>query len=177
MARRKKRKYVPGTGSAPPPDTRPDEPPEAPAPAGPPRRDEPPVGPPEPVPTGPTGPTGPSEPAESQLDIDDKTRKLNRLYWMRAALAVIAGISATFIFAPLEGETRRWASIGYMIILFAGTVFVAKAMRIPLPRADRKKIVTQALPSYIFLYLFVWVASHTIVHAASPESDAFSPLP
>ena len=64
-----------------------------------------------------------------------------------------------------------------MIILFAGTVFVAKAMRIPLPRSDRKKIVTQALPSYIFLYLFVWVVSHTIVHAVSPESDAFSPLP
>lgn len=177
MARRKKRKYVPGTGRAPPPDTRPDEPPEAPAPAPPPGRDEPPAGPPEPDPAGPPEPPGPPEPFESQLDIDDKTHKLNRLYWMRAALAVIAGISATFLFAPLEGETRRWASIGYMIILFAGTVFVAKSMRIPLPKSDRKKIVTQALPSYIFLYLFVWVASHTIVHAASPESDVFSPLP
>ena len=91
-----------------PSDTRPDKPPEAPAPAGPPRRDEPPVGstpPTEPTePTEPTGPPGPSEPVESQLDIDDKTHKLNRLYWMRAALAVIAGISATFLFAPLEGR-------------------------------------------------------------------------
>ena len=178
MARRKKRKYVPGTGGPPPSDARPDKPPEA--PAGPPRPDEPPVGstpptePTEPVDAGPPGPLGPGEPVESQLDLDEKTRKLNRLYWMRAALAVIAGASATFLFAPLEGETRRWASIGYMIILFAGTVFVAKTMRIPLPKADRKKIVTQALPSYIFLYLFVWVVSHTIAHAVSPESDAFS---
>ncbi|MCE2508527.1 MAG: hypothetical protein J4G04_04400 [Nitrosopumilaceae archaeon] len=88
-----------------------------------------------------------------------------------------AGISATFIFEPFEGETRRWASIGYMIILFAGTVFVAKTMRIPLSKSDRKKIVTQALPSYVLMYLFVWVMSYTIVNASAPDAGMMSPLP
>ena len=179
MARRKKRKYTPGTGSAPPPKvpppTEPDAPtppPDPPKPAGRPGSAPPPTEP-------PTEPPGVPEPIppEAEIYADDRSHKLNRLYWLRIILAVAAGISATFIFEPFEGETRRWASIGYMIVLFAGTVFVAKTMRIPLSRADRKKIVTQALPSYVLMYLFVWVMSYTIVNASAPDAGMMSPLP
>lgn len=137
--------------------------------------------PPPPIPPDPPDvpeiPEAPEPlPHDAAISIDDRAHKLNQLYWLRIALAVAAGISATFIFDPYEGEARRWASIGYMIILFAATVFVARAMRIPLPKSDRKKIVTQALPSYIFVYLFVWVLSYTIVNV--PASDtALSPFP
>ena len=48
----------------------------------------------------------------------DKDKKLNKLFWLRVALAVIAGTAATFIFEDIEGEERRWASIGFMIIVF-----------------------------------------------------------
>ena len=36
-----------------------------------------------------------------------------------------------------------------------------------LPSSDRKKIVTQGIGSYIFLYLFTWIVSYTLVHSGS----------
>ena len=133
------------------------------------RRSLPPNPPPDPLPPVEPPPVEPPpppiEPAPENIDIDNRKRKLDQLYWMRIALAVIAGAAATFLFEPLEGEERRWASIGFMIVLFTGTVVAAKLMRIQLPSSDRKKIITQALPSYVLLYLFVWILSYTILHS------------
>ncbi len=95
----------------------------------------------------------------------ENTRKLNLLYWLRVILAVTAGIVATFIFEDIEGEDKRWASIGFMIIIFLGTIVVAKNMKMQLASSDRKKVVTQAIGSYVFLYLFTWIVTHTIVNA------------
>ena len=96
---------------------------------------------------------------------DETTRKLDKLYWFRIALAVIGGTAATFMFDSIEGEERRWASIGFMIIIFIASIVMAKSMNLKLPKSDRKKIVTQALGSYIFLYLFSWILSYTLVNA------------
>ena len=85
-------------------------------------------------------------------------------------LAIIAGTAATFIFEGIEGEERRWASIGFMIIVFFGTIIVAKGMKMQLPSSDRKKLVTQAIGSYIFLYLFTWIVSYTLVNSGSISS-------
>ena len=108
-----------------------------------------------------------AEPQISDTEKSDKDKKLNKLFWMRVALAVIAGTAATFIFEDIEGEERRWASIGFMIIVFIVTIIIAKGMKIQLPSSDRKKIVTQAIGSYIFLYLFTWIVSYTLVHSGS----------
>ncbi len=89
---------------------------------------------------------------------------------MRIALAVIAGTAATFIFEDIEGEERRWASIAFMIILFFGSIIVAKGMKMQLPSSDRKKLVTQALGSYVFLYLFTWILTYTLVNAGTVSS-------
>ena len=113
----------------------------------------------ESVPNTPSG-----EPPVSIAEKSEKDRKLNKLFWMRVALAIIAGTAATFIFEDIEGEERRWASIGFMIIVFFGTVIVAKGMKMQLPSSDRKKIVTQAIGSYVFLYLFSWIVSYTLTH-------------
>ena len=109
----------------------------------------------------------PSEPSGNQTENTEKERKLNKLFWLRVILAVVAGTIATFIFEDIEGEERRWASIIFMIIIFAGTIVVAKNMKMQLPASDRKKIVTQGIGSYIFLYLFTWIVTYTIVHAGS----------
>ena len=114
--------------------------------------------------------TPPTEPETNQITTTDYEKKLNTLFWLRVALAVIAGTLATFIFEGIEGEERRWASIGFMIIIFAGTIVVAKGMKMQLPSSDRKKIVTQGIGSYIFLYLFIWIVSYTIVNAGSVTS-------
>ncbi len=124
--------------------------------------------------TTPEAPSG--EPAMNEAERDEKDRKLNKLFWMRVALAVIAGTAATFIFEDIEGEDRRWSSIGFMIIVFFGTIIVAKGMKMQLPRSDRKKIVTQGIGSYIFMYLFTWILTHTIVNAGSASSGIFSPI-
>jgi hypothetical protein len=109
-------------------------------------------------------PEAPSQPSVSVAEKSEKDRKLNQLFWLRIALAIIAGTSATFIFEDIEGEERRWASIGYMIGIFFATVIVAKSMKMQLPSSDRKKVVTQAIGSYVFLYLFSWIVSYTLTH-------------
>ncbi len=125
----------------------------------------------EPVPDTPTAPPI-SEAAKSEKD-----RKLSKLYWMRIALAIIAGAAATFLFEDIEGEERRWTSIAFMIILFIGSIVVAKSMNMQLPSSDRKKIVTQALGSYVFLYLFIWILTNTIVNVGTVSNGMPSLLP
>ncbi|WP_371504366.1 hypothetical protein [Nitrosopumilus adriaticus] len=111
-----------------------------------------------------------TDPPVSVAEKSEKDRKLNKLFWMRVALAIIAGTAATFIFEDIEGEDRRWASIAFMIIVFFGTIIVAKGMKMQLPSSDRKKIVTQAIGSYVFLYLFTWIVTYTLVHSGSVSS-------
>ena len=112
----------------------------------------------------------PTEPTTNIAENSEKDRKLNKLFWLRVSLAIIAGTAATFIFEDIEGEERRWSSIGFMIIIFAGTIVIAKGMKMQLPSSDRKKIVTQGIGSYIFLYLFTWIVTYTLVHAGSASS-------
>lgn len=114
--------------------------------------------------------TPPTDPPKEQIMPTETERKLNKLFWLRVGLAVIAGTIATFIFEGIEGEERRWASIGFMIIIFVGTIVVAKGMKMQLPSSDRKKIVTQGIGSYIFLYLFIWIVTYTLVHSGSASS-------
>jgi len=102
------------------------------------------------------------DPSISDAAKNAKDKKLSKLFWMRIALGIGAGIVTTFIFEDIEGEERRWASIGFMIILFFASIIVAKAMNLQLPPSDRKKIVTQGIGSYVFLYLFSWIVSYTL---------------
>ena len=112
----------------------------------------------------------------SSAEKSDKDKKLNKLFWLRVGLAVIAGIAATFIFEGIEGEDRRWASIAFMIVIFAGTIVVAKGMKMQLPSSDRKKIVTQGIGSYVFMYLFMWILSYTLVNVGSGATGIPSPI-
>jgi cation transport ATPase len=117
-----------------------------------------------------------SEPIVNQEEKSEKDKKLNKLFWLRVGFAVIAGTLATFLFENIQGEERRWASIVFMIIVFIVTIFIAKSMKMQLPSSDRKKIVTQGIGSYIFLYLFVWILTYTIVHSSTVSTGIPSPL-
>ena len=120
----------------------------------------------------------PSVPVENQVEKSEKDKKLNKLFWLRVSFAVIAGTAATFIFDDISNmEEKRWISIGFMIIVFMVTIVIAKGMKIQLPSSDRKKIVTQAIGSYIFIYLFVWVLTNTLVHGSNVATVIPSPLP
>ena len=92
-------------------------------------------------------------------------KRANKLFWLRIAFALIGGTMATFLFEGIEhDEQHRWTSIGFMIILFLVTCFIAKGMKISFPKSDRKKIVTTGIGSFIFLYLFSWIMSFTLLN-------------
>jgi len=116
------------------------------------------------------------EPISNQESKSEKDKKLDKLFWLRIGFAVIAGTLATFLFENIQGEERRWTSIAFMIIVFIVTIFIAKSMKMQLPSSDRKKIVTQGIGSYIFLYLFVWILTYTIVHANTVSTGIPSPF-
>ena len=128
------------------------------------RRDSPPT---EPVDTS-------APPASSEQEILTKKRT-NVLFWMRIAFALIGGAIATFAFDSIEdSEEKRWTSIIFMIGLFVATCVIAKGMKINFSRADRKKLVTTGIGSYIFLYLFAWILSYTLLNL--PQSNIPTPF-
>ena len=92
-------------------------------------------------------------------------KRTNTLFWMRIAFALIGGVAATFLFDEIgDSEEKRWTSITFMIVLFIVTCFIAKGMKINFPRSDRKKLVTTGIGSYVFLYLFAWIMTHTMLN-------------
>jgi multidrug transporter EmrE-like cation transporter len=119
-----------------------------------------------------TSDTPPTEPIQSDQEKSYTKRKLDKLFWLRIGLAVLAGIAATFLFDTIEGEERRWASIIFMIIIFIVSIVIAKGMNLQLPKSDRKKLVTTGIGSYIFIYLFMWILTYTIVNL--PKDSVFS---
>lgn len=159
MAKFKKRRHGPTEGrpQRPPAEAKPGSPPEA---------------KPTPKPEAPAE-KPPEMPPVSAVQQDEKDAKLNILFWLRVACAVGAGTAATFLFDSYEGEERRWASIAFMIAVFIATIVVAKSMRIPFSLADRKKLVTQGIGSYVFLYLFVWIISYTLANLDGGAQVAF----
>ena len=119
----------------------------------------------------------PKEKELSETETREYKRKLDKLFWLRVSLAVIAGTAATFIFEPIEGEERRWASIGFMIVVFIISTIIGKGMRIQLPSSDRKKLVTTGIGSYVFIYLFIWILTYTLVNISSTGNAIPSPFP
>ena len=165
MARFKKKKSAPTRGKdepkkeAPKDDTGPAEEPGEDLTKAPPVEDK--------TPPTESAPGDDSSPAQQS----EKDSKLNRLFWLRVVFAIAAGVTATFIFDSVEGEERRWASIAFMIIVFIATIIIGKTMRIPFALSDRKKIVTQGIGSYVFIYLFMWIISYTLVNVGNVESS------
>ena len=131
------------------------------------------------VPLGSSSDTPDVEP-DPQPVISDEQQSITKkrtdiLFWLRFAFAMIGGSIATFLFEGIEdSEERRWSSIIFMIILFIVTCFIAKGMKINFPKSDRKKLVTTGMGSYIFLYLFAWIMTYTLLNL--PKEDFSLPF-
>ena len=123
----------------------------------------------------PTEPVDTSAPSVSSQEEILTKKRTNVLFWMRIAFALIGGAIATFAFDSIEdSEEKRWTSILFMIGLFIATCVIAKGMKINFSRADRKKLVTTGIGSYIFLYLFAWILSYTLLNL--PQSNIPTPF-
>ena len=106
-----------------------------------------------------------TEPVVSEEQKDITKKRTDMLFWLRFGFAIAGGAIATFLFEGIENsEEHRWSSIGFMIVLFIITCFIAKSMKINFPKSDRKKLVTTGIGSYIFLYLFAWIMTHTMLN-------------
>jgi len=111
--------------------------------------------------------------SEEQQNITKK--RTNMLFWMRIGFALIGGAIATFLFEGIEDtEEHRWSSIIFMIVLFIITCFIAKGMKINFPKSDRKKLVTTGIGSFIFMYLFAWIMTYTLLNL--PRDDFSLPF-
>ena len=112
-----------------------------------------------------TPPTDSEETFTTDAETKNIKKKDTKLFWLRVGFSIIGGIAATFLFEGIEhDEEHRWTSIGFMIVLFLVTCVIAKGMKINYPRSDRKKIVTTGIGSFIFLYLFAWIMSFTLLN-------------
>ena len=117
----------------------------------------------------------PTEPVVSEEQKNIIKKRTNKLFWLRFGFAIIGGAIATFLFEEIDGsEERRWSSIIFMIVLFIITCFIAKGMKINFPKADRKKLVTTGMGSYVFLYLFAWIMTYTLLNL--PREDFSLPF-
>ena len=117
----------------------------------------------------------PPTPVISEEEKNIIKKRTNTLFWMRFGFAIIGGAIATFLFEEIDGnEERRWSSIIFMIVLFIITCFIAKGMKINFPKADRKKLVTTGMGSFVFLYLFAWIMTYTLLNL--PREDFSLPF-
>src|SRR3990172_8786179 len=91
----------------------------------------------------------PTEPVQNEEEKSYTKKKLDQLFWLRIALAVIAGILATFIFEPIEGEDRRWGSIAFIIIVFIFSLVIEKEMNLKLPTEMINTIIKKAIEPHL----------------------------
>ena len=109
------------------------------------------------------------DPTEDPIDKSATKKLTDRLFWLRIAVAIAGGVIATFAFEDIvDMEEKRWTSIGFMIMLFIATAIVAKSWKIRI--ANRKKYVTTGIGSFVFMYLFTWIFTYTVVNAGTSQS-------
>ena len=109
------------------------------------------------------------DPTEDPMDKSATKKLTDRLFWLRIAVAISGGIIATFAFEDIaDVEEKRWTSIGFMIMLFVATAIIAKSWKIRI--AKKKKYVTTGIGSFVFMYLFMWIFSYTVVNAGTSQS-------
>ena len=117
----------------------------------------------------------PTEPVVSDEQKNITKKRTDMLFWLRIGFALIGGAIATFLFEGIEdSEEHRWSSIIFMIVIFIITCFIAKGMKINFPKSDRKKLVTTGIGSYIFMYLFAWIMTYTLLNL--PRDDFSLPF-
>ena len=107
----------------------------------------------------------PNEPTATQTEGVTKN-PIGTLFWIRIGLGVLAGIISAFVGNSIDTNSRPYVGFGIMIVLFIISYGIAKAMRIPLPPSDKKKLIMTGIGSYFFIFLFTWILVHTLMHPA-----------
>ena len=103
-------------------------------------------------------------PGTSQTEESKVKGGLDKLFWLRVGMGVLAGSLSAIIGNDQVESTRVVLGFGIMIILFAGSYVIAKSMRIPIPISDKKKLITTGYGSYFLMFIFCWILVNTLIH-------------
>ncbi|HJU14322.1 MAG TPA: hypothetical protein VJ792_07700 [Candidatus Nitrosotalea sp.] len=107
-------------------------------------------------------------PTEPQVTEDDETRVrrgLNRVFWLRVGLGILAGAVSAFLGSPMEVSQRLVVGFGIMIVLFIVSYGIAKGFKVPLLPSDKRKLATTGYGSYFLMFIFSWILINTIINA------------
>jgi len=107
----------------------------------------------------------PNEPTTTQTEGVTKN-PIGTLFWIRIGFGVLAGIISAFVGNSVDADSRPYVGFGIMIVLFIISYGIAKAMRIPLPPSDKKKLIMTGIGSYFFIFIFTWILVNTLMHPA-----------
>ncbi len=103
----------------------------------------------------------PPEAEESKIK-----RGLDKVFWLRVGLGILAGALSAEIGSPMQhAHDKAFVGLGIMIVLFIISYGIAKALRVPLLPADKRKLVMTGIGSYFLMFLFSWILVNTVIHA------------
>ncbi len=103
----------------------------------------------------------------SQTDESRIKGGLDKLFWLRVGLGVLAGSLAAIIGSGpsfSDESSRVGIGFGIMIILFIVSYVIAKSLRIPIAISDKKKLITTGYGSYFLMFIFCWILVNTLIH-------------
>jgi hypothetical protein len=119
----------------------------------------------KPAPNNPnTKDTSPEVPAPNQTEGVKRKNPLDKLFWLRVGMGILAGALSAELGYSIEETSRPFLGFGIMIILFIISYAIAKAMRIQLPTSDKKKLIMTGIGSYFFMFVFSWIIVNTLIH-------------
>jgi len=119
----------------------------------------------KPAPNNPNTKDVPPEVPQSNKTEGVKIKNpLDKLFWLRVGMGILAGALSAELGYSIEETSRLFLGFGIAIILFIVSYGIAKAMRIPIPSSDKKKLIMTGIGSYFFMFIFSWILVNTIIH-------------
>ena len=103
-------------------------------------------------------------PNPNKTDESSVKSKLDKVFWLRVGLGILAGTLSAIIGNPMDISSRIGIGLGVMIALFIISYGIAKSLRIPILPTDKKKLVTTGYGSYFLMFIFSWILVNTLIH-------------
>lgn len=90
---------------------------------------------------------------------------LDKVFWVRISLAVIAGFVAGALgFFSTNLNSINGIGIGFLFYIISYIVVRALYGK-SIPTTERKRLATNGIGGYIFMFLFIWILYNTIVYS------------
>ena len=90
---------------------------------------------------------------------------IDKIYYMRAILGIIAGVSIAFSISP---DTSQGTILGIIIIMglffYIISYWISKKILPNVPKTEKRKFVTNGIFPFIFLLVMFMILSYTGLH-------------